>query len=160
MSYKKGLKPFIKNLPGPHSYCKCDKLCSRLEVEHVIPKMILKTGFDFNVSKKDPHNLYKCCSRINRDKGHKLFGKDFVLDNSYHKGALSRSCLYMYETYKLPIDKKVVSIWRHLHKEYPPHPFEIQRDILIQKFCNTRNYFLDDYSVNFDEYDKEDDYWD
>jgi len=157
----KGIKRFIRKLPGPLSYCKCDNLCSPLEVEHVVPKMILKTGFDFNTSKKDPHNLYMCCSKINRDKGHQLFGKDFVLDNSYHKGALSRSCLYMYETYNLPIDKKIVAIWRHFHRNYPPLSFEIQRDLVIQEFYGKNNYFLDDYNINLNDYDvDEDNHWD
>ena len=158
LKLNRGIKSFIKKLPGPKSYCKCDRLCSALEIEHVVPKMILKTGFDFNSAKNDPHNLYACCSIINRDKGHKLFAKDFLLGDSYHKGALSRSCLYMYETYSLPIDKKVVAIWRHFHKDYPPHSFEIQRNALIQDFCGKHNYFLDDYIVNFDEDD--DKYWD
>ena len=142
------IKKLIRDLPGPKSYCKCKVLCSPLEVEHVMPNALLKKGQHFGASTADPHNLYMCCRKINEEKGAQLFAKDFILDsmNSFHNGALSRSCLYMHAKYELNVDKKIVSLWRHLHVAHAPYPFEFERDDLIHSHNQTRNPFLEDYN--------------
>ncbi|AYV76837.1 MAG: endonuclease I [Barrevirus sp.] len=137
-------KSFIKRLPGPQSYCKCTNLCSPLEVDHVIPKaFIRKSGFPNKVS-NDLHNLYPCCSKINLDKTDKIFGQDFLFstDQTIHTGAVARACLYMYDTYQLPIKSTTVSLWRQLDKIHEPKEFEISRNNLIFDVTKRKNHYL------------------
>ena len=151
---KHKFKGIVRNLPGPQSYCKCDKLCSKLEVEHVIPKEILKKHPQFNQSFIDLNNLYTCCKRMNRQKGTDLFGKHFMLDNekSFHTGALARACLHMNEVYSLKIDKKIVAIWKELHQNHAPHDFEFERDEIIYEITQRGNIYLEDYFQDKDKF--------
>jgi len=139
----RGYKKFIKLLPGPQSYCKCESLCSQLTVEHVVPKSLVKRAGKPKSVANDLHNLYPCCSKLNGDKGSLLFGQDFLLDNetSDHTGVLSRSCLYMYDEYQLPVNKKTVALWRVLDSVHPPQEFEFLRnDIIFDRTGNDNNY--------------------
>ena len=153
MNKVKGYKNFVRALPGPQSYCKCESLCSPLEVEHVIPKSILKKHSDFRKSQKNAHNLYMCCRKMNRQKGSDLFGRDFILDNeqSYHTGALARACLHMYDTYALQLPPKTVALWRMLDDNHEPYGFEYQRNELIVERWGVPNLYLreDDIIDNF-----------
>lgn len=140
----KNLRNFILVLPGPQSYCKCEKLCSPLTIEHVVPKSFIKNS---NLSVKvanDLHNIYPCCSKMNSDKGSMLFGKDFLFgDNiSDHTGALSRACLYMHDKYNLQIDRTTLSIWKGLDEMYYPQEFEIIRNDMIYRKTGNNNNFL------------------
>ena len=140
---KNGLKKFVKNLPGPESYCHCLIRCSPIQIEHVFPQKILpKQKRILN----DPHNLYTCCAAINKEKGPKLFGRDFILDNTKcdHQGALARSCLYMYDTYELDniVDGKTVALWKVLDEIYEPLDFEYERNEMIFDYNGTWNHYI------------------
>lgn len=140
---RRGLKNFIRLLPGPQSYCKCENLCSEVTIEHVIPKSLIKqAGYRSNVS-NDLHNIYPCCKNLNQEKGSLLFGKDFLFEEgSYHTGALARTCLYMYDKYDLPINTKVVSLWREFDNNYMPEEFEYHRNKIIYRKTGTTNPYL------------------
>lgn len=144
------LRSFIELLPGPQSYCKCQSLCSQLTIEHVIPKSLIKRSGLSKSCANDLYNIYPCCSRLNGDKGSLIFGKDFLFnsDNSNHTGALSRTCLYMYEKYNLSIDTKTVSLWRELDKVHVPQEFEITRNDIIYRKTGVYNPFLMDHLSN------------
>lgn len=150
---KKSTKEFVRALPGPSSYCTCTTLCSPLEIEHVVPNALLKKCFNFKKATNDPHNLYTCCSKMNRQKSSKVFGKDFVLDNeqSFHTGALARACLHMLDMYNFSIDKHTVMVWKELHKNHYPHDFEFERDDLIFKHYSQGNVFLEDFLMEVDD---------
>ena len=95
----------------------------------------------------NPHNLFTCCSKINRQKGAELFGKDFILDNQKtdHQGALARASLYMYDTFDLSIDGKTVALWKILDKIYEPLEFEYERNEMIFDYNGTFNHYLHDF---------------
>lgn len=156
----RGYKKFIKLLPGPQSYCKCESLCSPLTVEHVVPKAFIKKSGRSMETANNLHNLYPCCSKLNGDKGSMLFGKDFVLDNetSYHTGPLARSCLFMYDYYDLPVDKKVVALWRVLDEVHPPEEFEFMRNDIIYQRSKIDNHHISKYLSEEVEVDEEEDY--
>ena len=143
---KKNVKLFIQSLPGPQSYCKCEKLCSPLEIEHVVPNALLRKHDNFGMSTSDPNNLYTCCKKMNRQKNTKLFGKDFVLDNemSYHTGPLARACLHMLDAYELNIPRETVALWEILDQNHIPQDFEYERDDLIIEKTGRGNMYLED----------------
>jgi len=138
------LRTFIRSLPGPKSYCKCETLCSQLTIEHVVPKSFIKRAGHTNKAANDLHNIYPCCQKLNGIKSNKLYGKNFILDekNSYHVGALARACLYMYDEYNLPFDGKTVAMWRILDYNYPPKLFELTRNDKIVELKGTKNHYL------------------
>ena len=73
-------------------------------MDHVLPKMLLKRSLLFSKSSKDPHNLFSVCKTLNHQKAAKILGKDFVLRDEtggITNGTLARSCLYMFDTYRL-----------------------------------------------------------
>lgn len=142
---KKSIKNFIFSLPGPQSYCKCDKLCSMHTVDHVIPKAYIKKTYKkVDRYANDLHNLYPCCKKLNFEKGSNIFGKDFLfgIDQSYHTGPLSRACLYMYDVYELPVEGKIVALWRELDKVHKPQEFEIIRNDMIYERIGVDNHHL------------------
>ena len=77
MIISRGYKNLVRVMPGPKSYCKCERMCSQVTVDHVIPKSFIKRTMSISCA-NDLHNLYPCCSKLNGEKGSKLFGKDFV----------------------------------------------------------------------------------
>lgn len=143
---KPKLRKFILELPGPISYCDCNSLCSKPEIEHVYPKMLLRkklSGKLFISANKDPHNLFKSCSQINRKKGCLLLGDGF--DAYEFNGMLARSCLYMNYTYSLETDKTIILRWRNFSLLYPPLHFEYERSHMIKESFNHSNPFIDLY---------------
>jgi hypothetical protein len=140
----KFIKKFIRNLPGPPSYCKCSVLCSPLEVEHVIPNGFLKRQpRTLPGARWNPHNLYTCCSYINRNKADKLYGDGFSLpEYSYHHGALARACLHMTEYYDLKVRKDLLHFWIEKHHQHPPEPFEFHRNELIFEKTGSLNTYV------------------
>ena len=141
------MKRFVHRLPGPISYCQCTKLCSPATVEHVIPKMLLKRAHNFGRSSKDMHNLFSVCRTLNQDKAAKILGKDFVLDSTtgVTNGTLARSCLYMNDTYQLPVDKKLVLTWQHLDRLHVPALFEFERNEIIWKYTGVSNKYVENH---------------
>jgi endonuclease I len=51
----------------------------------------------------------------------------------------------MYSEYNLPIDGKVVALWRELHANYDFYDFEFERNEMIYEKTGKHNYFLDQY---------------
>ena len=132
----KNIRGFVLQLPGPKSYCNCIDYCSKLEVDHVIPKKILKEQLNGKILKKslnDKHNLYSCCQKLNRIKGMKIFGKDFILTNSSN-GKLARSSLYMHWKYNLKIDIYILNNWDKYNELFPPDKYEYKRSKLIKNY--------------------------
>lgn len=146
---RRGLRNFVRLLPGPQSYCTCENLCSQLTIEHVIPKSLIKQAGRNPGVANDLHNIYPCCKNLNQKKGSLLFGKDFLLaDGSQHTGALARSCLYMYDQYELPIDSRVVSLWKVFNDNYVPEEFEYHRNEIIYNKTGTTNPYFENYLVS------------
>ena len=135
------IRKFVLSLPGPKSYCDCENLCSKVELEHVLPKFIIKKqGVTSKTALNDPHNLYSCCSYINRNKGCKVVGVDY--DCAEFNGILSRSCLYMNQQYNLKVDKNWIRTWKNFALYYPPHEFEYERNEIIYQQTGIVNPFL------------------
>ena len=136
---------FILNLPGFNSYCNCDKLCSAIQIEHVMPRRVLKKSKQFSIADKDPHNLYRCCHVLNREKG------SLVLGQGYHGnefgGMLARSCLYMNYKYDLKFHFKTVTTWNNLSLFYPPFEFEYRRSEIIKEKIGNANIFIDEFPL-------------
>ena len=143
----KSIRSFVLKLPGPKSYCNCKVYCSKLEVDHVIPQKLLKTQLNGKILKKslkDKHNLYSCCQKMNRRKGMKIFGDDFILTNKFN-GRLARSSLYMKWKYNLVIDYHIIQNWENYSQMFPPDKYEYKRSKLIK----TYNPVLESYSDKF-----------
>lgn len=139
-------RKFILELPGIASYCNCEKLCSKLEIEHVYPKILLKKKLDrklFLIANSDPHNLFSCCSYLNKQKGYSLLGKNY--DAGIFNGMLARSCLYMNFSYNLKTEKEIVTIWNNYSLLYPPFSFEYERSEIIGKYTGKVNPFIVNY---------------
>lgn len=139
------MRRFILQLPGVSSYCNCSKLCSALELEHAYPKSLLKRKLnrsDFLKANKDPHNLHKCCSKMNRLKANHLLGKAYFHEFS---GIIARSCLYMNETYSLKTESKLVKKWNNLSLIYPPLQDELERSKIIEEEIGIVNYYIEKY---------------
>ena len=157
------VKSLVQELPGPKSYCNCERLCSPITIDHVVPKKILKQGMNFRESSVDPHNLYACCQKLNQEKASLVFGNHFMLNNdvSEHTGALARSSLYVYDRYRVPFDGKIRALWRQLHSIHEPKQFEYDRDDIIFEYTGTRNHYLNDYQfLDYDESEYEKKFWD
>ena len=145
---RQSLKKFILSLPGPKSYCHCESVCSNIEIEHVLPKSILKKTLirkTFKEANRDPHNLYTCCSKLNRDKA-LLLGQNYVAYD--FSGMLGRSCLYMNYAYGLNIKDRIVNTWNNFSLLYPPLPFEYERAKIIYLKTGKRNTFIDMYKTD------------
>jgi len=134
---KKSVREFVlRRLPGPDSYCSCDYHCTKIVIDHVIPKKIIKEQISnkkvYNKAINDPHNLYRCCESINREKGYSLFGKNFYdkKDKSLFS-YLARPGLYMQWKYNLNFDKETVNFWKDCDMFRGPMDFEIERSNLI-----------------------------
>jgi len=144
---KNNTKHLIKNLPGPKSYCNCNKLCSPLELEHVMPEKVLIQKLQGNLLNKafnDPHNIYNCCRKINRKKSYLIPIIQFKVH--YFNGILSRSCLYMNDTYNLGFDMETINRWKVSSLLYEPSDSEIERSYLIStKTIYAANNYIRDY---------------
>ena len=144
---RKVLREFILSLPGTNSYCECENPCSNIEVEHVIPKKELKDRIDKKLYLKavnDPHNLFRCCSYLNRQKGCQVLGSTLESDIDFqYYGMLSRSCLYMDHMYNLKFNPLLIHKWVNFSTLFPPFNFERERNKLIYEKTGKINIFID-----------------
>jgi len=152
---RKALRDLVLNLPGPtSSYCACNKSCSAIEMDHVLPKKFLKQHISdkgkLTLALKDPHNLYRCCSIKNRKKGHQLL-KDKDVGNDF-SGMMARSYLYMFWRYKIKPDAKLKSTVECMNTIHTPFKFERERDEKIRIFNGQRNPFIYNYPDLKDKY--------
>lgn len=138
------MRSFVLQLPGPASYCECTQLCSRLTVEHVLPKSLLKRKLPatkFHQANQDPHNLFSCCQKLNQAKSNLLLGVNY--DIGEHNGRLARACLHMNDFYKLALDEKILLRWRNFSLLYPPDIQEHLRNALINDKMGINNEYID-----------------
>lgn len=139
------MRKFTLSLPGPFSYCKCARPCSQLQLDHVIPKVVLKKKCSA-VSNNDLHNLYSCCSRLNLSKSALILGKNYFIGDD--EGRLARACLYMNYTYKLKFPDYLVSTWKNMSLTHPPKVYEIKRAELIKCYNGKSNIFIEEFPYN------------
>lgn len=138
------MRNFILSLPSLNSYCNCLKLCTKVEIEHVYPKSLLRaklTSERFSVANRDPHNLFPCCSYLNRKKADSLLGKNY--DAGDVNGILARACLYMDDSYELQTERALVQKWKEFSELYPPYEFEYTRNAIIKRYNGSWNKFID-----------------
>ncbi len=139
-------KQIVRELPGFTSYCSCTKLCSNLEVDHMIPKHFLKKKLvngTFNQANSDMHNLFRCCNRINNPKGHKLLGVDW--DAGDHSTYLARTALYMDMQYDLGVPEDLLLVWKEMALRTDPLEFEHERNEIIKHKQGRDNPFISEF---------------
>lgn len=143
---RKITRSFVLSLDGPPcSYCTCNRLCSRMEVDHVLPQVYLKEKIGkrnlLNIAINDPHNLYRVCSRKNSEKGGSLLS-DRVAGDEF-SGLKARSYLYMNSRYRLNMDSYMLSSLKSMSLMHRPFPFEIRRSTEIKNYMGQGNSFID-----------------
>ena len=125
---KKSIRQLVLNLKGPSSiYCNCNSPCSKLEIDHVVPrwylKKVIKTELKSAIT--DPHNLYRCCNIMNRNKGALML--DIKFKSQEISGLMSRSYLYMNWRYNMYLDPSSLFYLKTISKNNQPFPFEVER---------------------------------
>jgi hypothetical protein len=145
---KKATQDFVIALPGPVStYCNCNKACSNIVLDYVVPKRFLysrislKNELDYALN--DPHNIYRCCLRSQERKGNSILTDKYAGDEN--TGLMSRSYLYMNERYRLKFNSLSVSKWKELSMMHSPHRFERQRSLKIAAYTGFSNAYIDLY---------------
>lgn len=143
------LRPIVRKFPGPFSYCSCERLCSKLTLEHVVPKKFLKDNLrkeHINRAVVDPHNLTRCCSRLNSAKSHHLLGDhpQSTYDD-FHNSYLSRISLYMLEKYDLSVPDDLYTKWKWMNLKHEPFIFEKERNQQIVKLQGDSNIYITNY---------------
>ena len=139
------MRKFVLNLPGPlSSYCRCKYPCSPIEIDHVMPKKLLKLKIknseELSKAMNDPNNLYSCCSKKNRKKGHLILNEKNPGDE--FNGLKARSSLYMNYKYSLNFNSKLISIWKTYSYNFPPYEFEKKRAELISEKFDTNHFIV------------------
>lgn len=157
---RQSVKKVVRKLPGLTSYCSCVKSCSNVEVDHLIPKFLLKQKSNqYNKSINDMHNLFRCCTKINNPKGCKILGDDWVVskDNDWvvskdnndlayvHNSYLARAALYMDMQYDLNVSKDLLLIWKNMALQTEIFEFEKQRHNIIKTHQKTENPFITEF---------------
>lgn len=136
----------IKKLPGPISYCDCKKLCSRVEIDHVIPKSLLKrkTSRRFSSANRNMHNLHRCCHKVNNPKSAALIGLNYTTGLLIHDSYLARIALYMDEKYDLLDYKHIVKL-KEISLTHKPFDYEIERNRIVTDIQGDNNDFITDF---------------
>jgi len=132
---RKTIREFVLTLKGPTStYCNCSSPCSNLEVDHVLPVWYVKQELEDNANPalRDPHNLYRCCSNMNKKKGPFMLESKFI--GNEISGLLARSYLYMNWRYDIHFDDTILSYLKSMSIINSPFEFEKKRaeEILIK----------------------------
>ncbi len=143
---KKSIKNIVSNLSGPTSYCKCIKLCSPATIDHILPQRLLKSRLNNKELKEainDPHNLFRCCQKINLNKSDKILGEKIV--NYVYDGFMSRAYLYMNMKYNLQLDNTLINNWKHISLSNEPNPFEYERDLTLLEITKTSNPYINEF---------------
>ena len=153
---KRSVKKIVRNLPGFQSYCECVKPCSGVEIDHVVPKSLLKKkSKKFNQANNDMHNLFRCCHKINNPKGSKLIGSTYTTDSPLHDSYLARSALYMGDRYDLftgHIYLPYINRLKYIALSCNPFDFEYDRNIEIESIQGCDNKFVTDYPQSIIKY--------
>lgn len=140
------VKRIVRELPGFKSYCSCTTMCSNMEVDHLIPKSFLSkvlVNGHFRNANQDMHNLFRCCTTINRPKSNLMLGVDW--DAGDHNGYLARSALYMDMQYELSISDETLIKWKEMAIRIEPLEFEFVRNEIIIGHQNNDNPFISEY---------------
>jgi len=150
----KGIKTFVLELPGPpSSYCNCKIICSSLEIDHAMPKKILKEIKNRNKrleALNDPNNLYRCCLSKNRKKSDSILNEKNP-GNPFN-GIISRSLLYMNHEYSLNFNSKFVSLWKGYSLMFPPYEFEKKRNLEIGSYYGKFNPFIFQHDSSYNKF--------
>ena len=152
---RKFTRNFILKLSGPpSSYCTCNKPCSDIEMDHVVPQKYLRENISdrkkLNDALNDPYNIYRCCSIKNRKKGHKLLSNDIAGDE--FAGLMSRSYLYMNWRYKMKINKDLLATLKCMDRLHSPFTYEKKRSEEIKEYNGQTNPFIYCYQETKDHY--------
>lgn len=140
------MRKFVATLDGPPcTYCSCSKLCSKSTVDHVVPVSYLQTRIGSRAVRQrainDPHNLYRCCSKLNGEKGARLLSE---ADNENpHSGLMARSYMYMNWRYQLDLDEYLLSTIKSLSLYQGPTMFERHRARLVYHYTGQSNPFIE-----------------
>lgn len=150
---KKVTQDFVIALPGPVStYCNCNKACSNIVLDYVVPKKFLYSGIslenkngknELDYALNDPHNIYRCCLKSQQRKGNSILTDKYAGDEN--TGLMARSYLYMNERYRLKFSSLLVSKWKELSVMHSPHRFERQRSLKIAACTGFSNSYIDLY---------------
>jgi len=152
---KKFLRNLVLNVDGPTcTYCNCIKPCSNLEMDHVLPawylKQELKGGKILFAGLNDPHNIYRCCSDLNRKKG--PFMLDVKFTGNEITGLMARSYLYMNWKYNILFDEDTLKFLNTMTIINPPFKFEYERSRQIREVTGKKNIFVEDYPKTLHRY--------
>ena len=144
----KSVRKFVLDLKGPVStYCNCKNPCSRLEIDHVIPIWFLKRNVKRKYLKSainDPHNLYRCCRKLNGEKGGIMLDAKYKTDE--RTGLMSRSYLYMTWRYDLTFYNEYLNDLNTMSFIHQPEKFEIKRNLKIAENTGLENPFITHYN--------------
>jgi endonuclease I len=148
---RKTTRSFVLSLEGPPcSYCTCNRLCSRMEMDHVLPKVYLKSKIIrsdiLSVALNDPHNLYRVCNRKNSEKAATLLS-DSVAGDEF-SGMKARSYLYMNWRYGLNMDQYLLSSVKSMSLMHRPFNFEIRRSKEIAHYTSQGNPFIEYFPLS------------
>ena len=148
---KKSMKGIVLALDGPPcSYCTCGKLCSPINIDHVLPQSYLRNNIEssklLNVAINDPHNLYRVCERKNKEKGSSLLSDRIAGDE--FSGLKARSYLYMNWKYSLGFDEYFLSEIRSASLMHAPFLFEIRRSKTISYYNGQSNPFIEYFPLS------------
>jgi hypothetical protein len=141
----KNMREYILSLDGPPcSYCVCSKICTVAQIDHVVPKFLLKRKIlDKELLKqamRDPHNLYRVCQRKNSEKGSSILSIQEAGDE--FSGMKARSYLYMNKKYRLNFSHEYVELLKTIDRLHEPFPFEIRRAKKIMEDMKIENIFV------------------
>ena len=148
---KKSMKGIVLSMDGPPcSYCTCGRLCSPMNVDHVLPQSYLRNHIEdtrtLNVAINDLHNLYRVCERKNKEKGSTLLSDRIAGDE--FSGLKARSYLYMNWKYQLQMDPYLLSAIKSASLMHAPFPFEIRRSKTISYYNGQSNPFIDYFPLS------------
>ncbi len=151
---KKSMKGIVLALDGPPcSYCTCARLCSSINVDHVLPQSYLRNNIEsaklLTVAINDPHNLYRVCEKKNKEKGSSLLS-DRVAGDEF-SGLKARSYLYMNWKYSLRMDQYLLSDLKSISLMHRPFLFEIRRSKTISYYNGQSNPFIDHFPLTISE---------
>lgn len=151
---KKSMKGIVLSMDGPPcSYCTCGRLCSPMNVDHVLPQSYLRNHIEdtrtLNVAINDLHNLYRVCERKNKEKGSTLLSDRIAGDE--FSGLKARSYLYMNWKYQLQMDPYLLSDLKSFSLMHAPFLFEIRRSKTISYYNGQSNPFIDYFPLTISE---------
>jgi deoxyribonuclease I len=127
-----------EELFGKGMLCMEEKICFSTFSKryHKGPMCCRRKSEKFRKMSSDMHHIIPT---INREYEKNLLEIDEVSD----KGMIARAILYMYDTYQLDIDEKIIKQARDWHKVYPVSAWDKQRNKKIFELQGTFNSYIE-----------------